>query len=162
MSAADPDPSNLHSRTAIVTGGANGIGAQTIKTFYELGANVVIADVSASREAARDLLSQLPDKDRAMFVPTDITVWADVQKLFNVTIERFGKIDIVVANAGIMESKPFFDLETDENGNLKEPIEAYKVLDVNLKGTANSRSLPLCLLDMLLSIVAVVPTRSMP
>jgi len=140
MSATVPDLSNLLARTAIVTGGANGIGAQTVKNFYELGANVVIADVASSRDAARELLFSLPDKDRAMFVPTDITVWADMQNLFNVTIERFEKVDVVVANAGIMESKPFFDLEMDENGSLKEPTEAYKVIDVNLKGTANSKS----------------------
>ena len=61
-----------------------------------------------------------------------------MKTLYKKTIEKYGKVDIVVANAGIMESKDFFDLEMDESGDLKEPVESYRVVDVNLKGTINS------------------------
>jgi NAD(P)-dependent dehydrogenase (short-subunit alcohol dehydrogenase family) len=73
-----------------------------------------------------------------VYHPTDITNWASMQSLFRETKSRFGQIDIVIANAGLMESEPFFDFEEDSQGELTEPTEAYKVIDVNLKGTMNS------------------------
>lgn len=125
-------------KTAIVTGGAGGIGAQTIRSFHAHGCNVVIADLAFARSAAESLMSSLSDPSRALFHETDITDWNAMCSLFRATKEKFGQVDIVIANAGLMESKGFFDFEEDENGELKEPKEAYKVVDVNLKGTMNS------------------------
>lgn len=74
-----------------------------------------------------------------MFVPGDIVDWAQLTSCFKAAIERFGGIDVVVANAGIMESSPVLDMNfVDENGDLKESAEAGRVIDVNLKGTLNS------------------------
>lgn len=133
---------NLSGRTVIVTGGANGIGAQTIKHFHSLGANVVIADLPNAKTAAEELVSVLSSSktSRAIFVPVNILKWNEIQNLFTTTTNNFGRVDILIANAGVMESKEFFDLDSDldENGNLKEPTEAYKVVDVNLKGTMNT------------------------
>jgi NAD(P)-dependent dehydrogenase (short-subunit alcohol dehydrogenase family) len=64
-----------------------------------------------------------------------------MQGLFRETKKKFGQVDIVVANAGMMESKGFFDFEEDEQGELMEAIEAGKIIDVNLKGTMNSELL---------------------
>lgn len=125
-------------KTVIVTGGANGIGAQTIRSFYENGCRVVIADLPSVRSAAESLIESLPDRSRTLYVPTNILDWNDMKALYRKTIEKFERVDIVIANAGMMESKGFFDFEMDESGDLKEPIEAYRVLDVNLKGTMNS------------------------
>lgn len=61
-----------------------------------------------------------------------------MRALFRETKSRFGQVDIVVANAGLMESNGFYEFEEDENGELKEPLEAYRIVDVNLKGTMNS------------------------
>jgi NAD(P)-dependent dehydrogenase (short-subunit alcohol dehydrogenase family) len=74
-----------------------------------------------------------------MYHPTDITSWSDMQRLFRETKSRFGQVDLVVANAGIMESKGFFEFEEDERGELMEDMGAGKVIDVNLKGTMNSK-----------------------
>jgi NAD(P)-dependent dehydrogenase (short-subunit alcohol dehydrogenase family) len=74
-----------------------------------------------------------------MYHATDITNWDSMRTLFRETKKRFGQVDIVIANAGLMESKEFFEFEEDESGELKEPKEAYKVIDVNLKGTMNSK-----------------------
>ncbi|KAF7544841.1 hypothetical protein G7046_g9701 [Stylonectria norvegica] len=60
-----------------------------------------------------------------------------MQALFAAAVERFGRVDIVVANAGIMESRRFFDFEVDEGGKLRED-GAGRVIDVNLKGTMNT------------------------
>lgn len=127
-------------KTAIVTGGANGIGAATVKTFHAQGYNVVIADLPHAESAANEIISNFRDPSQGMYVATDITDWNDMKRLFQKTKARFGRIDTVVANAGMMESRDFFDFEEDENGELKEPVEAYKVVDVNLKGTMNSKS----------------------
>jgi NAD(P)-dependent dehydrogenase (short-subunit alcohol dehydrogenase family) len=127
----------LSGRTAIVTGGANGIGAQTVRLLHSHGANVVIADLPSAKDAAEEIVSSL-SQSRILFVPTNILVWRDMLDLFEAALKRFGQVDIVIANAGMMESREFFDLETDENGELKEPLEAFKVIDVNLKGTMNT------------------------
>ncbi|KAI1041841.1 hypothetical protein LB505_008320 [Fusarium chuoi] len=59
--------------------------------------------------------------------------------LFRKATERFGQVDIVVANAGIMERKDTFALdEVDEHGELMESNEAFRVIDINLKGTLNT------------------------
>lgn len=127
-------------KTVIVTGGAGGIGAQTIRTFHAHGCNVVIADLSFARSAAEALIASLPDPSRALFHETDITKWDTMRSLFRASKETFGQVDIVIANAGLMESKGFFDFEEDEDGELREPTEAYKIIDVNLKGSMNSKT----------------------
>jgi NAD(P)-dependent dehydrogenase (short-subunit alcohol dehydrogenase family) len=125
-------------KTVIVTGGAGGIGAQTIRSFHDQGCNVVIADLPFARSAAESIISSLSDPNRALFHETDITDWENMRSLFRTTKDRFGQVDIVIANAGLMESKGFFDFEEDESGELEEPKEAYKIVDVNLKGSMNS------------------------
>jgi NAD(P)-dependent dehydrogenase (short-subunit alcohol dehydrogenase family) len=127
-------------KTVIVTGGAGGIGGQTIRAFHAHGCNVVIADLPFARSAAESLIASLEGSDRVIFHETDITDWQAVRSLFRATREKFGQIDIVIANAGLMESKGFFEFEEDDNGELQEPAEAYKIIDVNLKGTMNSMS----------------------
>jgi NAD(P)-dependent dehydrogenase (short-subunit alcohol dehydrogenase family) len=130
--------STLSGKTAIITGGAGGIGAATVRLFHEYGANVVIADLTFAKAAAEDIIASL--SPRVIFVPTDILDWKSMLSLFSQTKEKFGSVEFVVANAGLMESKPFFDFEVDGKGELMEPTEHYKVLDVNLKGTMNSLS----------------------
>ncbi|OCK74872.1 NAD(P)-binding protein [Lepidopterella palustris CBS 459.81] len=126
---------NVGSKSVIVTGGANGIGAQSVRTFHQNGANVIIADLPSERIAAETLISSLSEPSRALYIPTDILNWNEMKSLYQQSIDRFGRVDIVVANAGAMESKEFYDFETDERGDLKEPIEAYRIVDINLKGT---------------------------
>jgi NAD(P)-dependent dehydrogenase (short-subunit alcohol dehydrogenase family) len=130
---------NKSPKTVIVTGGAGGIGAQTIRTFHSNGCNVVIADLPFAKSAAETLIASLSEQSRALYHPTNIIDWNDMKSLFKTTIEKFGQVDIVIANAGMMESKEFFEFEEDENGELKEPNDAYRVVDVNLKGTMNSK-----------------------
>jgi NAD(P)-dependent dehydrogenase (short-subunit alcohol dehydrogenase family) len=129
----------LSSKTVIVTGGANGIGAETVRCCAAHGAKVVIADLPSSARAAEVLISSL-SKHQVVFLPVNICSWDETRELFEQTIQKFGQVDIVAANAGIMESKNFFDFETDEDGELKEPIASYRVLDVNIKGIMNGLS----------------------
>ncbi|KAF2030677.1 NAD(P)-binding protein [Setomelanomma holmii] len=129
---------NGRPKTVIVTGGAGGIGAQTIRSYHVAGCNVVIADLPFAKNAADRVISSLSDPDRAMYHPTNIINWDDMRALFREAKKRFGQVDIVVANAGLMESKGFYEFEEDKQGELEEPTEAYKIIDVNLKGSMNN------------------------
>ena len=133
-------PEEAAGKTVIVTGGANGIGAATISRYNSHGANVVIADLPSARASAETLMKSLPHPERAIFVPVDILNWEQMKDLFRTASIRFGRIDIVVANAAIMETSPVLDLNAiDSNGDLLESREAFKVIDVNIKGTLNSK-----------------------
>ena len=144
MHQVEFDPNNLHalaSRTVVITGGAGGIGAATAKVFNEHGANVVLADIPVFEEKANEIIASLAHPLQALFVPVDILNWDQMTTLFKRTIQTFGALHVVVANAGIMESAEVLDLDdVDDDGNLRESKEAFKVIDVNLKGTLNSMS----------------------
>lgn len=131
----------LSTKTVIITGGAGGIGAATARVFNDHGANVVIADIPKSKENAEIVISSFPYPHKAIYVPVDITDWAQMTNMFRVTLDTFGGLDTVVANAGIMESTDALDIETtDSNGDLLPSTSAFSVIDVNLKGTLNSTS----------------------
>ncbi|OAA58495.1 short chain dehydrogenase/reductase [Niveomyces insectorum RCEF 264] len=138
----DIDPRVLEKaagKTVVITGAAGGIGAATVALFNRHGANVVVADLAFAQAAAEALISTLAHPDRALFVPVDILQWADMQNLFKQAVAKFGRVDVVVANAGIMETAPVLDMDAvDANGDLVESREAFKVLDVNIKGTLNT------------------------
>lgn len=128
-------------KTVIITGGANGIGAATATLYNRHNANVVIADLPASRASAEVLIKTFAHPERSIFLPVDILDWTQMNGIFKQVIKLFGCIDVVVANAGIMESSPVLDLEgVDSNGDLLESREAFRVLDVNIKGTFNSKT----------------------
>lgn len=128
-------------KTALITGAANGIGAATAALYSRHGANVVIADLSFAQPAAEALIPTLAHPDQAIFVPVDILNWEQMKDAFKKGADRFGGINIVVANAAIMETSPVLDLDAvDEDGELLESREAFKVIDVNVKGTLNSNS----------------------
>lgn len=134
---------NLPGKTALITGSARGIGAATAALFNKHGANVVITDLPFLRESAEQLMPSLTHPEKAIFVPASITEWKQLTAVFKQGIAKFGRIDIVVANAGIMESNTVLDVELDDNGDPIESTEANKVLDVNLKGSFNTLRLGL-------------------
>lgn len=127
-------------KTVLITGAARGIGAATAILFNSHGANVVLADLPQLRNSAEEVIkTQIKFSNRAIFVSTDIVNWAELTSCFEKAIATFGKVDIVIANAGIMESESVLDMNNvDTNGRLLESLEAGRVIDVNLKGTLNS------------------------
>ncbi|KAF4429399.1 Short-chain dehydrogenase reductase SDR [Fusarium acutatum] len=136
--------STLAGKTVIITGGASGIGAETVRLFNSYGANTVIADLERTRADAESVIRSLKDPASAIFASVNILAWDEMKALFSQCIQHFGKIDIVVANAGIMESQSLFDIEyVDQQGELRESTEGFRVIDVNLKGTINTLRLAL-------------------
>jgi NAD(P)-dependent dehydrogenase (short-subunit alcohol dehydrogenase family) len=115
----------------IITGTSSGIGLVTAKLLLSLGASVIGADIQPST---------ITESSPAwLFVQSNVTIWADLSNLFKKAKEHFGRIDYVFANAGIGPRANYLALETDENGDLKEP--SYDVLDVNLKSVMNTATL---------------------
>lgn len=141
MRQLDQSPStlaNLFGQTVIITGAARGIGAAAAIIFNKHGANVVIADLPRLQDTAEVLIQSLDYPERAIYMRANVTQWEDMVDLFEGTISRFGRVDMVVANAGMMESTVVLDMQLDEGGTPLESKEALEVLDVNLKGSLNS------------------------
>lgn len=111
----------LEGKTAIVTGGANGIGFAIAERYVQEGARVVIADIDLGQgQAAERKLGKT-----TRFVRTDVGRRLDIHNLVAATIDSFGDIDILVNNAGIVHRADFLDIAEEDFD---------RVLAVNLKG----------------------------
>lgn len=102
----------LENKTAIVTGGGNGIGRETALLFACEGANVVIADFN--EEAGRAVEKEVTkDGGRALFTQVDVGDRQSVQKMVETVTDRFGPTDILVNNAGITKDGMVAKLSED-------------------------------------------------
>lgn len=99
-------------RTVIVTGGGSGIGFAVAKAFLDRGDNVVLNGRTESK--LRDAADKLGYADQVVIVPGDITQAETGQRLVDIAVERFGRLDVLFNNAGIFEAKPFTDYSADE------------------------------------------------
>lgn len=96
------EPGRLHDQVAVITGGAAGIGAATVRMFIAEGARVVIGDMN--EHAARDLIAELDDAgsgDRVRFQHVDVADESQVIDLIDMATADFGGVDVVFNNAGI-------------------------------------------------------------
>lgn len=91
--------SEFQGKTAIVTGGASGIGRATALLLAEKGANVVVADLN--EQDGRIVADQI-GPDRALFIRTDVTDQVEVERLVSVAVARFGSLDYAVNAAGMV------------------------------------------------------------
>lgn len=117
----------------MIAGGSSGIGLATVKLLLSLGASVVSGDVEPPTAG------EPAETSAFLYVKTNVTSWADLCALFKKAKEQYGRIDCVYANAGIGPRANYLALETDENGDLKEP--AREVLDINLISVVNTACL---------------------
>jgi len=97
-------------KVAVVTGGASGIGAATVRRFVDEGARVVIADLQA--EPARALAAELGDRTHA--VALDVTDADAVEDLMAGAVDHFGRLDVVFNNAGISSMGRVDELDIEE------------------------------------------------
>lgn len=98
-------------KTCIVTGAANGIGAELCKLLASSGAEVVLVDrdITALEEASTASAELATIKP--LTIVADISIKEDVVRMMSSTIERFGKIDFLVTGAGILYRTKFSDIE---------------------------------------------------
>lgn len=106
--------------TCVVTGGAQGIGLATAKVLWSHGANVVVGDI---HEEQPDELKQF--SERFLYAACDVTKIASVESLFDRAVIEFGRVDIMVNNAGITRDATMAKM-TEEQFD--------QVINVNLKG----------------------------
>jgi NAD(P)-dependent dehydrogenase (short-subunit alcohol dehydrogenase family) len=100
----------LQGKVAIVTGAARGIGLAIAQRFVKEGAHVALADwLKAEVEAEAAALGA-----SALAVPTDVGDAGAVRRLVERTVERFGRLDCMVANAAVQAEIPFLDLTEEE------------------------------------------------
>jgi NAD(P)-dependent dehydrogenase (short-subunit alcohol dehydrogenase family) len=114
---------DLRGKVALVTGAARGIGLETARALGARGASVVLVDLDAG--AAERAAAQVHDA-RAMGVGADVTDRAAMQRAVAGAVERFGGLDVVVANAGIAPRAATV--------RAMAPEKFERVLDVNLNG----------------------------
>jgi NADP-dependent 3-hydroxy acid dehydrogenase YdfG len=93
------------SKVFLITGASTGIGAATARMAVEAGYRVVLSARSADKLDA--LARDLGGEDRALPVPADVSVWEDNEALAAAALERFGRIDVVFANAGFGAQRSF-------------------------------------------------------
>jgi len=115
----------LSDKVVIVTGAARGIGRAIALEFAREGANVVITDVIDGSPVVEEIKKM---GRKSVFIKADVSKMEQVEDLMNKTAEIFGKIDVLVNNAGINRDALIHKM-TEENWN--------SVINVNLKGTFN-------------------------
>jgi 3-oxoacyl-[acyl-carrier protein] reductase len=123
----------LKDKVCLVTGGALGIGKATAVRFAEEGAIVVICDVN--EEAGNAFLPALGAQ--ASFYKVNVTDRQDVQAWVDAVVARYGRIDVLVNNAGITRDAMFVKMKDGELARQMEESAFDAVIDVNLKGVFN-------------------------
>jgi NAD(P)-dependent dehydrogenase (short-subunit alcohol dehydrogenase family) len=131
------DSVNGHaSKTVIVTGGASGIGLAMVEHFASQGHNVAVFDVNL--DVGKQVVASIVQNDpqaKVQFQKCDVSSWKNQAEAFKNVYNEFGRIDIVMANAGISEQggSAMGSIEEDEP---KEPN--LKIMDVDLSGVIYS------------------------
>jgi len=115
---------NIEGKVVVITGGSSGLGEAAARHLSAAGATIVLGARRVERMQA--LTSELAAEGRkAAFLATDVTDRAQVGKLVDLAVEKFGRIDVMLNNAGLMPSSPLERLKVDD---------WERMVDVNIKG----------------------------
>lgn len=118
----------LKGKTAVVTGGAKGIGRAIALKLADLGANVVVNYRSSEKEAESIIAELIARGVKALAVKADVSKFQDAETIMKAAIAEFGSLDILVNNAGITRDTLILRMKEEDFDN---------VIDVNLKGCFN-------------------------
>lgn len=116
---------NVENKVVIITGATSGIGEATARLLAEQGAKVVL---SGRREERLEKIAHELGEN-AVYLKSDVTNVEDMKAIVKLAKERFGKIDVLFANAGIMPAGNMSELDIDS---------WMKMIDINIKGVLNS------------------------
>ncbi len=104
----------LENKTAIITGAAQGLGQALASRLAEEGCAVLVADIQA--EAARETAGNIAEATGRTVISTatDVTDEAGVQAMFNLAMDKFGRVDVVVSNAAILIAEPVTEADAEK------------------------------------------------
>jgi NADP-dependent 3-hydroxy acid dehydrogenase YdfG len=118
---------NIVGKVVVITGASSGLGEATARLLGKHGATVVLAARRTDRIKA--LANEINEAGgKALAIATDVTDREQTQELVDTAVEKFGKIDVMLNNAGLMPLAPLEKLKTDEWD---------RMIDVNIKGVLN-------------------------
>lgn len=145
-------------KTALITGGASGIGLAMARHFAAQGYNIAVLDVNVEageQAVAEEITPAFPSHDdkndaqtstaraaKAVFKVCDVSSWQSQADVFKAVHAEFGRIDVVCANAGIGEGSRGQNAMASIAGDGEEPQEPeLRILDVNLAGVIYCKSM---------------------
>jgi NADP-dependent 3-hydroxy acid dehydrogenase YdfG len=118
------DVSNIAGKVVVITGASSGIGEATALLLAERGAKVVLGARGATRlEALANRIVSAGGE--VAYIPTDVRRRDDLSRLVGLACERYGKLDVLINNAGVMPISPLDDLRVEEWDEM---------IDINIKG----------------------------
>lgn len=120
---------HLEDKVAVVTGGASGIGKEIAKNLAENGMKVVISDLKFSDEVRSEF-----DSESSLLVETDVTSKKSVDNMIIETVKKFGKIDVLVNNAGINMPRLLVDVKGEHPEYELDEKSFDAMYNVNQKG----------------------------
>ncbi len=119
---------DINGKTAVITGGASGLGKEMANLMLEKKANVAILDINLEL-----LEKNSQGLESILAIHCDITDELSVSKAVNKVLEKFGTVDILINNAGILYSEPLINILSEKK---RHSLDSWKkVLDLNLTGT---------------------------
>lgn len=148
--------SYLKDKTVIITGSSRGLGKNTAIEFAKQGANVII-NYNSNEKEANDVVDKINNNGgNAIAIKANVGNSSEINHLFDTTIKHFGKVDIIINNAGIMITKPLKDFSEEEfdqqfNTNVKSvflmmKIAAKKLEDngriINISSSTSKLAMP--------------------
>ncbi|MBM1689728.1 SDR family oxidoreductase [Sulfitobacter geojensis] len=116
---------DMQNKTVMITGASRGIGAEAARVFAKAGANVAL--LARSEAALNELVAEIGEA--AIAIPCDVASYADMAAAVETTVQRFGGLDVLINNAGVIE--PVSHLSE------ADPDAWGQVIDINLKGVFN-------------------------
>jgi 3-oxoacyl-[acyl-carrier protein] reductase len=119
----------LKDKVIIVTGSSKGIGAAIARTLAKQGATLIVNYAGGKAEAEKVVNEIITNRGQAIAVQADVSKSEDVKRLFDTAISSFGKVDVLINNAGIAIYK-FIKDTTDE--------DFTRIFDINVKGVFNT------------------------
>jgi len=121
----------VNGQVVVITGAANGIGREAAVRFASAGAKIVIGDLDVPA-AERTVADIRASGGEATCIKCDVTIWEDQVGLFDLAVQTFSSVDVVVANAGVGEISPFTQVVLNSDGKPKRP--SMLPVEVNLLG----------------------------